>query len=91
MVEAVSAALAAVEVRRRDPFGVTVFAFSGGPAAGFNQPMMGSAGQGEVVHAGGLAGGVLVDVMHFAQIAGHVAARRRAPTVLGVNVEVMHC
>jgi hypothetical protein len=79
------AGLAVVEVRWRDPFGVAVGAFSGGPAAGFDQPMMGSAGEGEVVHARGPTCRELVDVVDFAEVAGHVAAGRCTATVLRVQ------
>jgi hypothetical protein len=78
-------------VRGRDPFGVAVRAFSGGPAAGFKQPMVWSAGEGEVVHVGGAAVGVLVDMVDFAEVTGYVAAGCATPTVLGVHVAVMHC
>jgi hypothetical protein len=76
VMNGVDARLAVVAMRRWDPFGVAVGAFSGGPAAGFDQPMVGTAGERDIVQAGGLACRVLVDVVAFAEIAGYVAARR---------------
>jgi hypothetical protein len=52
--------------------------------------MVRAAGEGEVVHVGGAAIGVLVDMVDFAEVTGYVAAGCCTPTVLGVNVEVMH-
>ena len=60
-----------------------VYKFSGGPAAGFDRPMVGSAGEGEIVHDRDLASGVLVDVVHSAEITGYATTGCCAPTVLG--------
>ena len=48
------------------------------------QFVMGWAGEGEVVDVGGSALGPFVDVVDFAQVSGHVAARVRAASVFGV-------
>ena len=77
--------LAVVEVWRWDPFGVAVVAFSGGPAAGFDQWVIGAAGQGQRVDVGAVGGGPLLDMVHFAVVAGRVAAWARAAAVLGVQ------
>ena len=45
----VDSGLAAVEVGWGDPFGAAVFAFSGSPAAGFDQSVVRAAGQGFLV------------------------------------------
>ena len=76
MVEGVGAWLAAVEVRWRDPFGVAVGAFSGSPAAGSQESVVGAAGQGEVVDVGGVALCVVGDVVDFAVVAADVASGR---------------
>ena len=58
------------------PFGGAVAAFSGGPAAAFDQAVVGSAGQVEVVDVGGSAlGPVGGGVVDLAAVAGHGAAR----------------
>ena len=89
-VKGVDAWLAVVEVGWWDPFGVAVGAFSGGPAAGFDQWMVGSAGQGELVDVGAMGGCPVVDVVDFAPVAAHVTARARAASVLGMHVPVVH-
>ena len=75
MVEGVGAGLAALEVWGWDPFGVAAGVFAGGPASGSQHAVVRSAGEGEVVDVGGVAGGVVGDVVDLAVVAGHVAAR----------------
>ncbi len=84
MVKSVGPGLAVVEMWWRDPFGGCVFAFSGGPAA-LGQWVMAAAGKGEVVDVGDAALRVGGDMMHLTVIAGHIAARVRAATILGVQ------
>ena len=52
MVKRIGSWLPVVEMRRGDPFGVAVGAFAGGPAAGFDQWVIGAAGQGKLVDVG---------------------------------------
>jgi hypothetical protein len=73
-----------------DPFGGAVFAFSGGPAAGFDQGVIGAAGQGQGVDVGAMGGGPLLDVVDLAFVAGHVATGAGAAAVVGMKVLVMH-
>ena len=68
-----------------DPLGVTRAGCVGGPAAGFKEAVVGAAGEGELVDVGGAAFGVVGDVMDFAVVAGHGAARGRAAAVVGVQ------
>ena len=75
MVKGVGSRLSVVEVGRGDPFGVAVGAFSGGPAAGFDQWAVGPAGQGQCVDVGAMGGGPLFDMMDFAPVSRDVAAR----------------
>ena len=85
MVKRIGARLASIKVRGRDPFGGAVGVFSGGPAAGSQQSVVGAAGEGEVVDVGGVAFRVVGDVVDFAVVAGQVAARCRTAAVLGVQ------
>ena len=87
-VKGVDAWLAVVEVGWWDPFGVAVGAFSGGPAAGLHQWVVGSAGQGQRVDVGAVGGGPVFDVVDFAPVAAHIAAGARAATILAVEVKV---
>ena len=89
MVEVVDAGLAVVEVGWWDPFGVAVGVFSGGPAL-FGEAVVGSAGQGQGVDVGATGARPAVDVVDLGPVAGDVATRLGAATVLGMNVEVMH-
>jgi hypothetical protein len=68
VAEGIDAWLAAIEMLRWDPFGVAIGAFSGIPAAGFDESMVGPADEREVVHVGGLTCGVVVDVVDFAEL-----------------------
>jgi hypothetical protein len=52
--------------------------------------MVGSAGEGEIVHARDLACGVVGDVVHFAEVTGYVTTGCCARTVLGMKVTVVH-
>ena len=74
MVECVGSRLASVQVRGRNPLRVAVRVFAGGPAAGFEQSVLWAAGEGQVVDVGGVALGVVGDVMDLAVIAGYIAA-----------------
>ena len=65
MMEGVGSWLAVVQMRRRDPFGVAVGAFSGGPVF-VDESVVGSAGEGELVDVGGVGSGPPFDVMDFA-------------------------
>ena len=84
-MEAVGTGLPPVQMRRRYPFGVAVGAFAGGPAAGFDQWVVGAAGQGKLVDVGVVGGCPLLDVVHFAPVPGHVAAGACAAAVFGVQ------
>ena len=56
-MERVGSRLAVVQMGWGDPFGVAVFAFSGNPALGFNERVVGSAGQSERVDVGAMVVG----------------------------------
>jgi len=78
--------MASVQARRRDPLGSTVFALSRFPAAIFNEAVVGSAGQGEVVDVGVSAvGPVLGGVVYLAPVDGDVAAGVSAPAFGGMT------
>jgi hypothetical protein len=89
MVVGVDAGLAVVEVRWWYPFGVAAVVFAGGPAL-FGDFVIGAAGQRQVVDIGGVGFRPGRDVVHFRQVAGHCATRRRAATILGVQVTIVH-
>ena len=89
MVEGVGSRLAVVGVRWRDPFGFAVFAFAGGPVAGSDEGVVGSAGEGEFVDIGAMGGGPVLDVVDFAPVSANGAAGPRTPAILGVNVQMM--
>ena len=90
MVVVVDAGLAGVEVGWGYPFGAAVVAFPGAPAAFFDQAVVGSAGQGEVVDVG-LAGvgGPAVDVVDLGPVARCGAARTGAAAVAGVQDDAL--
>ena len=80
VVVVVDAVLPGVEVRRRDPFGAAVFAFPGGPAAFFNEAVVGPAGQGECGDVGGpVVFGPALDVVGLTPVARGGAAGRVQP------------
>ena len=82
VVVVVDAGLAGVEVGWWEPFGAAVFAFAGYPAALFDQAVIGSAGQGEVVDVGlAVVGGPAVEVVGLGPVARCGAARSGAPPV----------
>src|SRR5689334_16752176 len=83
-MEGVGAGLATVQMRRRYPFRFAVGVFSGGPAL-FEEPMVGSASEGELVDIGAVGPGPIFDVVDLAVIAGHIAAGVRTPTLLGMQ------
>ena len=63
MVVVVHPGLPTVEVWWRNPFGASVFAFSGLPAARFDQAVVLGTSQGEVVDVGLTAIGPVVDTV----------------------------
>ena len=75
----------------RNPFGAAVFSFSGGPAAFFDEAVVGPAGQGEF---GDVDRPVVfdpaVDVVHLAPVAGRGAAWPGAAAVEGKTMWVVH-
>ena len=78
--------LAVVEKRWRNPLGAAVFAFSGTPAAGFDQAVVRSTGQAFVGDVGlSTVGPIQFGVMHLAAVARHRTPRERAAAVLGVQ------
>ena len=80
--------LPAVEVGWWDPLSVAVAVGAGFPAAGLQHAVVGAAGEGELVDVGGVAGGVVGDVVDFAVVAAHGAAGLRA--ILGYQKSSMH-
>src|SRR6185369_5550579 len=62
MMDVIHPRLASVEVRWWNPLGAAVFPPPGGPAAGFDDAVVGSAGQGEFVGVGVTAARPIVDV-----------------------------
>jgi hypothetical protein len=62
-----------VQVRRRDPFGVGFGVFPGGESAFFDEPVVRSAGQGEVVDVGAVGFGPALDVVDLAVVGGCAA------------------
>ena len=83
-MECVNPRLAVVQVRRRDPFGVAVLIFAGGPAL-FGQGVVAAAAERDVVDVGGVGFRPGCHVMDFGEVSRHIAARRRAATILGVQ------
>src|SRR5215217_4443335 len=90
MVVVVDAGLAGVEVWWWDPFGAAVLTFSCGPAALFDEAVVGSAGQGELV---GIRLTVLfgpaVDVVDLAPVARCGAAGSGAAAVQRVQHDAL--
>ena len=87
VVIVVDAGLPGVEVWRRDPFGPAVFAFPCGPAAFFDEAVVGPAGQGEFGDVGRpVVFDPAVDVVHLAPVAGRGAAWPGAAAVEGMTV-----
>ena len=80
----VQAVLAAVEMRRWDPFGLAVGVFAGGPAL-FGEWVIGAAGQREGVDVGDRVVAIRVTVVGLAEVAGDGAAGERAATISGVQ------
>ena len=67
-----------------DPFGASVFAFSGAPAAGFDHAVVCGAGQGEVVDVGlAVVGPIVYGVMDLAVGPGHGTAGAATAAVPG--------
>jgi hypothetical protein len=59
-----------------NPFGAAVFAFSGAPAAGFDDAVVLGAGEGEVVEVGlAVVGPIAYRVMDLAVDPGHWCSR----------------
>ena|ERR1700727_2049732 len=85
VVDGVGAWLAPVQVRGRNPFGITGGAFSGGPAGWSQHSVVGPAGEREIVDVGGVAVRIVGDMVHFAVEPGQVASGCRAAAVLGVQ------
>jgi hypothetical protein len=84
VVVGVDARLPVVEVRRWDPFGFAFGVFAGGPAF-FGEPVVRTAGQGEVVDVGAPGLSPALDVVDLAVVGGRVTARLRTPTILGIQ------
>jgi hypothetical protein len=82
--------LAVIEVRWGDPFGFAVFAFAGSPAAGLDEGVVGSAGEGEFVDVGAMGGGPVLNVVNFAPVSANGAAWPRTPAILGMKSEIVH-
>jgi hypothetical protein len=91
VVIGVGSGLALVKMGWWDPLGVTVFELAGFPATGGDELVMRGAALGQIVDVSCPARGVVGDVMHFGEVAGHIAIGKRAAAVFGGNVEVMHC
>src|SRR5580693_4636566 len=89
VVVGVGAGLAVVEMRWWDPFGDAVVALAGGPAL-FGELVVRAASQGQPVDVGGVGFRPGRDVVDFGEVPRYVAARRRAATILGVDVRVVH-
>jgi site-specific DNA recombinase len=75
--------------RANAPQARAVYKFAGGPAL-LQQFVVGPAGQAQGVDVGAVGGGPVLDVVDFAPIPGHIAARARAATILRVTVTVVH-
>lgn len=73
-----------VEVRRWQPFGITVGVLGSAPAL-LEQFVVRPAGQSELIDVGAPAGGPRGDMMHLALIAQHITARTGATTVFGIQ------
>src|ERR1700735_415624 len=84
MMERVRSGLPVIQVRRRDPFGVALAIFAGGPAL-FGEFVVGAAGQGEVIDVGGVSFSPRADMMDLGEIARDVAVGERAAAVFGVE------
>ena len=84
VVKSVDTRLPVIQVWWRDPFGVAVLVFAGGPAL-FGKRMVTAAAERQVVDVGGVALGIGRAVMDFAVIARHAATWRRTPTIPGVQ------
>ena len=90
VMEGVRSGLAVIQVRWGYPFGVAVGVFAGGESALFDESVVGSAGQGELIDVGAVGGLPALDVVDLAVVRGGVASRLGAATVLGVDVRLMH-
>ena len=69
MMEGIRFGLAAVQVRRWDPFGVAVGVFAGGPTF-LDESVVRSAGQGQFVDVGAAGGLPALDVVDLAVVRG---------------------
>src|SRR5271169_198706 len=81
----IGAGLAVVEVGWWNPFGVAGFQLAGAPGAAGDEFVVWAAALGQVVHVCGPALGVVGHVVHFGEVAGHIAIGKRTATVLGVE------
>ncbi len=80
----VDSGLAGVQLWRWDPFDVVVGVDPGGPAAGADHAVVGSARQAELVDIGlSVIGPIAGGVMDLAAVGGHGAARFCAAPVAG--------
>ena len=84
MMEGIGSWLAVIKVRWRNPFGDTVFAYSGRPAL-FRELVVRSAAECQMVNVGFGAFRPRDDVVNFGEVAGNVAVGKRTPTILGVQ------
>lgn len=85
MMKSIGARPALIQMRRRNPLGITLGVLAGGPAAGSKHAMVRPTGEGQVVDVGGVTPGVVGDVVNLAVVAGNGAARGRAAAVVGVQ------
>ena len=85
VMERVGPGLAVIQVARRYPFGVAVGVFAGGPAF-FDEAVVRSAGEGEVVDVGAPRGGPAPDVVGFTVVGRRRTARLCTAAISGMTV-----
>ena len=91
MVKVIDTAAQHRELWWWDPLGVAVGEFSGLPAAGFDELVVGVTHQAEIVDIGVAAVfPVFGGVVDTAVIAGRITAGSGAATIFGVTVSIMH-
>jgi hypothetical protein len=85
VVIGVGSGLSAIQVRWRDPFGFASGVGAGGPPL-FDESVIGTTRQGQVVDIGAAGGRPSPNVVDLAVVRRCVTARFRAPTILGQGV-----